>query len=400
MAIIPKGQEPVEIKDRMNKLFIKLYGAYPNKVIVSLGKDHKHWAETALDISHKLGYENKNDFLMAYGFTVGKAKMGAPKKIDPEAIIKEIRERNAGNPPFNNIDEIKKAFPDLAPAISSLPKLAKEMFGMPLGQYLIRNGILISRVEVFNNKVAAIDIEAEIEQIKKRFADQIPFKNFSEYAKADPQTVFKKGKVQRRIEEEYETYVAKFLISKGILANKEEIIAQQQEFVPNGSVTKLIDLARTRFENRLPFANMSEFQASAPDLVKELRWYQDRIKFATGLGLVEYLKTQDIIKRPMTWGNYCHSHVIADRAFFGCESLEEIRIPEGIVEIGKKTFAGCKKLKKVELPKTLIVIGEKAFKDCTNLTDINIPVGVSELEPNTFSGCDSLAEKPETHNTL
>ena len=45
MAITPKGQEPADLKKRMDTLFAKLDEAYPDKIIVSLQKDHKKWAE-------------------------------------------------------------------------------------------------------------------------------------------------------------------------------------------------------------------------------------------------------------------------------------------------------------------------------------------------------------------
>ena len=70
MAIIPKGQEPANVKKRIETLFPKLNEVYPDKVIVSLQRDHKKWDETAREISRQLGYDSKNDFLIAYGYTI------------------------------------------------------------------------------------------------------------------------------------------------------------------------------------------------------------------------------------------------------------------------------------------------------------------------------------------
>ena len=72
IAIIPKGQEPANIKKRLDTLFPKLNEAYPDKVIVSLQRDHKQWDKTAREISKQLGYANKNDFLTAYGYKIEK----------------------------------------------------------------------------------------------------------------------------------------------------------------------------------------------------------------------------------------------------------------------------------------------------------------------------------------
>ena len=49
MAIIEIGQEPENIKKRIDTLFAKLDGAYPDRVIIGLQKDHKKWDETARD---------------------------------------------------------------------------------------------------------------------------------------------------------------------------------------------------------------------------------------------------------------------------------------------------------------------------------------------------------------
>lgn len=51
MAIIPKGCEPENVQKRIELLFSKLDATYPDSVIHSLQRDHKKWAETALEIS-------------------------------------------------------------------------------------------------------------------------------------------------------------------------------------------------------------------------------------------------------------------------------------------------------------------------------------------------------------
>lgn len=48
MAIIRRGQEPANIKKRLDTLFPKLNDAYPDKVIRSLAKDHKKRTKTVM----------------------------------------------------------------------------------------------------------------------------------------------------------------------------------------------------------------------------------------------------------------------------------------------------------------------------------------------------------------
>lgn len=44
---------------------------------------------------------------------------------------------------------------------------------------------------------------------------------------------------------------------------------------------------------------------------------------------------------------------VADKMFYGCSSLESIKLMDGIRTVGKQTFVGCKALKKIEIGKTL-----------------------------------------------
>ncbi len=44
-VIYTPGNEPESIRKRIDRLFAKLDEAYPDKVIVSLNKDHKKWGE-------------------------------------------------------------------------------------------------------------------------------------------------------------------------------------------------------------------------------------------------------------------------------------------------------------------------------------------------------------------
>lgn len=48
-------------------------------------------------------------------------------------------------------------------------------------------------------------------------------------------------------------------------------------------------------------------------------------------------------------------------AFYGCETLVSVTIPEGVTEIGEYAFSRCKNLEDVTLPQAPITIGNKAF---------------------------------------
>ena len=91
--------------------------------------------------------------------------------------------------------------------------------------------------------------------------------------------------------------------------------------------------------------------------------------------------------------------------FWGCTSLEEIVIPEGITCLGTNsygteystttqdnTFFGCTNLRKVSLPSTLKYITQGAFYQCANLEEINIPDSVRVIGDEAFAGCVKLTD--------
>ena len=57
-----------KLKKRVDNLFANLDGAYPDKIIISLQKDHKKWDESARELSKLLGYASKNEFLIENGY--------------------------------------------------------------------------------------------------------------------------------------------------------------------------------------------------------------------------------------------------------------------------------------------------------------------------------------------
>ena len=52
---------------------------------------------------------------------------------------------------------------------------------------------------------------------------------------------------------------------------------------------------------------------------------------------------------------------IGDNAFYGCESLTSVVVPEGVMSIGEFAFSGCIRLKDIDLPDSLTKISFTAF---------------------------------------
>ena len=136
------GEEPANIRSRMDTLFGKLDGAYPDKQISGLQADHKKWAETAGEIRKLLGYPDSKAFLEAYGYTIvaSENKGGRPSTVDPTAFIEELKRRYPNGSGLKTIAALKRDNGDLP--FKTMTNNAQQLFGMSLGDYLKEIGVL------------------------------------------------------------------------------------------------------------------------------------------------------------------------------------------------------------------------------------------------------------------
>ena len=82
---------------------------------------------------------------------------------------------------------------------------------------------------------------------------------------------------------------------------------------------------------------------------------------------------------------------IGNTAFYGCFSLQSIRLPSNVTDIDKSAFDECSSLKEVVLNNGLQKIGTCAFTSCLSLERITIPSTVT-LGAGVFYKCKSLRE--------
>jgi hypothetical protein len=162
----------------------------------------------------------------------------------------------------------------------------------------------------------------------------------------------------------------------------------------------------------------------------------------TGIGTC----TDTAIKVPKTYNDGYSGTLpvtsIGDKAFYNCDSLTSVEIPDSITSIGTSAFADCDSLQYnikgnlkylgnaknkylylaettstditlaiinsnckfisdyafyncasltgIEIPNSVTSIGESAFRDCSSLTSIVIPNGVTSIGQYAFLGCSKL----------
>jgi hypothetical protein len=136
--------------------------------------------------------------------------------------------------------------------------------------------------------------------------------------------------------------------------------------------------------------------------------YANKIYAVTGIGKLAFRdSTLPMVKLPDTIKAICNGafdhaeitsivipdsvQIIEEGAFFSCLNLTEIEIPAKVATIEDNAFEGCENIKKIVLKKGLNKICAYAFDDIFELQELTIPNTVIEIGKNAFSqsGCKS-----------
>lgn len=77
-------------------------------------------------------------------------------------------------------------------------------------------------------------------------------------------------------------------------------------------------------------------------------------------------------------------------AFYGCNKIENVTMPDSVTSWSLEAFSGCKSLKSIRLSSALINIPTKAFQSCQNLESIIIPGSIISIDGMAFAYCSNL----------
>ena len=80
---------------------------------------------------------------------------------------------------------------------------------------------------------------------------------------------------------------------------------------------------------------------------------------------------------------------IGMHAFYGCTSLMNVELSEGLEEIKAFAFAKCQKMASIKLPESLVTIGQDALAAC-GFADVTIPDKVKTIGGYAFEDCKNL----------
>ena len=82
---------------------------------------------------------------------------------------------------------------------------------------------------------------------------------------------------------------------------------------------------------------------------------------------------------------------VGANAFWICETLETVYLPDSVLRIEEGTFNACRGLQEIRLSENLQYIGDYAFRS-TSLEEIILPESLREIGPNAFTYCNGLTE--------
>lgn len=81
---------------------------------------------------------------------------------------------------------------------------------------------------------------------------------------------------------------------------------------------------------------------------------------------------------------------IGSTAFYECSNISDVHLPDGITEISSYAFNGCSSLQSVYLSNDIKKINTYAFAGCSALTQITLPKDLDKIEDGVFSNCSGL----------
>lgn len=78
---------------------------------------------------------------------------------------------------------------------------------------------------------------------------------------------------------------------------------------------------------------------------------------------------------------------IAFSAFYKCQNLTSVTIPNSVTSIGSFAFEDCSSLNTITIPNSMTQINGYTFQNCSSLTSVTIPNSVKGIGSGAFYGC-------------
>lgn len=81
---------------------------------------------------------------------------------------------------------------------------------------------------------------------------------------------------------------------------------------------------------------------------------------------------------------------VSNDAFYACDHITVVEVPDSVTNIGEEAFYECKHLHTIQFPNSVVNIGREAFFECRHLSNIVLPESLTAIRSGTFQSCHDL----------
>ena len=158
--------------------------------------------------------------------------------------------------------------------------------------------------------------------------------------------------------------------------------------VTDGSVTSLVVPSYVTTINRGAFSNCKSLESITIPFVGATNTSSN--SFGYIFGSSSYYYNSDYVPTTLKYVIITGGTSINNYAFYECNRLTSVTIPDSVTSIGEKAFRDCSGLTSVTIPDSVTSIGDFAFYNCDSLTSVTIPDSATSIGHQAFSYCDGL----------
>ena len=158
--------------------------------------------------------------------------------------------------------------------------------------------------------------------------------------------------------------------------------------VTDGSVTSLVVPSYVTEINRGAFSSCKSLESIEIPFVGATNTSSN--SFGYIFGSSSYYYNSDYVPTTLKYVIITGGTSINNYAFYECNRLTSVTIPDSVTSIGEKAFRDCSGLTSVTIPDSVTSIGDFAFYNCDSLTSVTIPDSATSIGHQAFSYCDGL----------
>ena len=304
-----------DILSKLPTVLQKLDEAYPDKVVGDFRNDNQHWYRVMMQIVKIQGYDSKESFLKAHGYTLKQApntRSDAAKETMLQKKLSNLLKKLDEAYPDKNIYGLASRHGSWATTAS---ELAKELGYVDRDAFLVANGYTLLPYPPVGNQNKceeggttdtasyagagrpAHDRMAIIEELKRRYPSGSEFTSVDDLFAANPDLASKKKTLANTAKESFGMPLGKYLKSIGLLVGSASVKKDEIDYAEllDGFVAELKE--RLSKKSFVPDSvEKLDRSFSDMDFISARNWIK---RLYEGKTLDQYLQEQGILSTPI-----------------------------------------------------------------------------------------------------